>query len=488
MTRRWLWVALFALAFAPTLAWLVERWTDSIYRNGHGIFVPFLIAYLAYEQLKQDPDLEPHASAWGFGFLLASLALLVFDSAIKTQILSAFALVLALPGLSLLFLGGARTRAIGLPLAIGLFMVPIPAFAISALLNVLQLVTAIAVTWILPFLGVSVSRDGMTLELADKQHVVIAENCSGFATLYAAILSAIVLAQLSRSSARRLVVLLGAVPLALVCNWLRVTVLTLLVHHYGGQILDTWIHPAAGMFLFVFVIGALVWLAGRDALRAGPGNRLPPASERFALPAAALFALALVPVGVHSYLQVRRDDCANPAALVPPMSPLMVTPERDAEIRHNFDVHQWREGRLPPANGAPEMQFAVVRSYDPKQLYYRGTRRLWWDVELGADRLEWLDADGERLPIVRSQLREADRRAGRDAVIESFTVYEGKLVEDGLRAQLRAAARQALTGSRPMTMFAIRADVRPEERAAAEKRANEWLASSWRSYRALCGE
>ncbi|HTO08055.1 MAG TPA: exosortase/archaeosortase family protein [Myxococcota bacterium] len=487
MTRRWLWLAIFALAFAPTFAWLVGRWTDSIYRNGHGIFVPFLIAYLALDQLKQDTDPEPRASAWGFAFVGAAVALLVFDSAIKTQILSALALVLALPGLSLLFLGGARTRAIALPLAIGLFMLPIPAGAISALFMVLRTITAIAVAAVLPFLGLPVARDGTILAIPG-QSVNVADNCSGFATLYAAILTAVILAHLSRSPARRAIVLAAAVPLALACNVVRVTVLTLLVSRYGGGILETWIHPGSGLFLFVFVIGALVWLAGRDALHGAAGNARPPLSGRFALPAAALFAVALVPVSIHSYLHVRRDDCANPDALVPAMGPGMVTAERDAEVRRNFDVHQWREGRLPPGEGAPELKFAIVRSYDPKQLYYRGTRRLWWDIEPGGDQPDWLEVDGAKLPIVRSRLGgDDDAHRDRDAVIESFTVYEGKPVENGWRTQLRAAPRQAFTGSRPMTLFAIRSDVNASQREAAERRAREWLAASWRNYRAVCG-
>jgi len=482
MTRRWLWVALFALAFAPTVLWLVGRWTDSIYRNGHGIFVPFLMAYLAYDQLKQDRDPAPHASAAGFAFLFASVGLLILDSAIKTQLLSGFALVLALPGLALLFLGARRTREIALPLAIGIFMLPIPAGAITAVYLMLRLITATAVAGILPWLGVPVARDGTTLAVPG-QTVEVADNCSGFATLYAAILTAVILAHLSRDPRRRALVLAAAVPLALVCNFVRVAFLTILVRYYGGGVLETWIHPGSGLFLFVFVIGALVWIAGRDTLRGTPGNARPPLSQRFALPVAALFAVALLPVAVHSYLRVRQDDCANPEALVPAMAG--IPPERDADMRTKFDVHQWREGRLPPANGSPELRFAIVRSYDPKQLYYRGTRRLWNDVEPGADRIDWLEADGTKLPIVRSKL-EGDSRHVRDAVIESFTVYEGEPVESGWRAQLKAAPRQALTGSRPMTLFAIRGDVTPEQKEATEKRVNAWLVDSWRSYQSIC--
>jgi hypothetical protein len=246
-------------------------------------------------------------------------------------------------------------------------------------------------------------------------------------------------------------------------------------------------HPASGLLLFVLVIGALVWIAGRDALRAQPGNARPPVSDRFAIPIFTLCALALVPVVVHSYLHLQRDECANPQALVPEMSAGSFSPERDAEIRNNIHVHQWREGRLPASGAAPELRFAVIRSYDPKQLYYRGTRRIWKDVQLGGDTVDWLESDDGRLPIVRSRVERADHRES-DAVIEALLVYDGKPIENGLLAQLRAAPRQVLTGSRPMTIFAVRADVPVAQREAAEKRASQWLLDSWRTYRVLCGE
>lgn len=483
--RRWVWLVPFTLAFAPTFVWLYERWTISIWRNGHGIFVPFLMAYLAWEHLKQDRDPEARASALGFGFVGLAVTLLAFDSAINTQLLAAAALVVALPGLSLLFLGAERTRGIALPLALGVFMLPIPAGAIAQLLMVLRLMTATATSYLVPLFGVPISRDG-TLLMIPNQHVEVADNCSGFATLYAAILTGIILAHLGRSPVRRVAVLLAAVPLAILCNFVRVTVLVLLVHVYGGEILETRVHPASGLLLFVVVIAALVAIAGRDALHANPGSARPAVSSRYSLATFALFALALVPVTLHSYLHVRRDDCANPEALVPAMSAGTVTPERDAEVRHNFDVYQWREGRLAAAGGAPELQFAVIRSYDPKQLYYRGMSRLWGDVKAGKDEVAWVDTNEGKLPIVTgATVREHSRAT--PPVFKALLVYEGEPVESGWRAQLRAAPRQAFTSSRPMTLFAVRGNATAEQREAVEKRATEWLAESWRNYKLICG-
>jgi exosortase len=484
MLRRWLWLAPFALAFAPTTAWLVDKWTESVFRNGHGIFVPFLMAYLALDHLKQDDDPEPRASGLGFVFLAVAFALLALDSAINTQLLAALALVIALPGLSLLLLGSRRTRGIAFPLALGIFMLPIPTGAISQVFLGLRIVTAIATSWLVPLFGVPISRDGTSLAIPG-QLIEVADACSGFATLYAAILTAIVLAHLGRSPGRRVAVLLSAVPLALVCNFARVTALVLLVRYYGAGILETQIHPASGLVLFVFVIGALVWIAGRDALRSHPGSARPPVSERWASALFAACAIALVPVVAHSYLHLRRDDCANPQALVPAMPAGSDSAERAAELGRDFELYQWREGRLPPTADTPELRFAVIRSYDPKALYYRGAKRIWHDLEAGGDTHGWIDTEDGKLPIVRSR---AEGHRADTSFANSLLVYEGAPVETGWLAQLRAAPRQAVTGSRPMTLFAIRADPTSAQREATEKRANQWLRDSWFTYRAICGE
>ncbi len=477
--RRWLWVAPFALAFAPTLAWLYGQWTSSVYHNGHGLFVPFVMAYLMYERLKVDRDPEPSSSAWGFAFLAPALALLAFDAPIKTDILSAFALVLALPGLSLLLLGARRTRAIAVPLALGLFMLPIPAAVLVPIYPPLQKITAIGAGWLLPLIGVSTARDGLLLHVPALT-VRVAENCAGFASLYASILTAIVLAYLIRSPRRRLALALAVVPLALVVNVVRVAALVLLARFYGADILSTWVHPGTGVAVFAIVVPVLFWIAGPEALRSTPGSGArTPLAPRFVPALTAACALALVPVGVHSYAALRVDDCAAGDVLAPRVTD---DGERSAYMAVAFDTDRWREGTLASGNGAPEMSFAVIRSWNAKNLYYRGTRRLWLDVKPGADRIEWLESDDGSLPIVRSELEDEREHA----VIAALVVYEGRPVESGWKAQLRAAPRQMFAGARPMTMFAVRADVRADNREAAEARARTFLLDSWRSYRALC--
>jgi exosortase len=479
----WLWLAPFILAFTPTAVWLYERGTQSAFSEVHTLFMPLVLAYLIREQLKLDPDPTPSSSPLGFLFLVPALLLVALDAAMHTQMLGAIALVIALPGLSLLLLGTRRTRELAFPLALAVFIVPIPTGMLTPLYSVLRPIAAIGTSWLVPLLGTPIARVGTALAVPGLT-VEVADNCSGWSSLQAAVITALVLAHFSSSRKRRLVLLLSAIPVAIVCNILRVTALVLLAQRYGADLLDTTLHPASGVILFGVVIAVLFAIAGPDAMRSAPASGHRTAiSTRFAPALALLCALALVPVAMHASASLRGDDCANPAALVPAQA--SVDPARALLMEQQYKASQWREGVLPPTADTPALRFAVIRSYEPRLLYYRGSRRLWQDVAPGGDTIEWLESDDGRLPIVRSKLS-AERPEQPRAVIASLLVYEGEPVEQGWRAQLRAAPRQMFTGSRPMTLYTVRGDATDGDREAMEKRAHAFLLDSWRNYRALC--
>src|SRR5664280_603156 len=85
------WILLAILVFAPTIHWLWQRWTMSVWQNIHGMFIPYVVAYFILEELRSDQIVHAEQSAWGFLFLIPGLGMIVLDSAIRTQLLSAFA-------------------------------------------------------------------------------------------------------------------------------------------------------------------------------------------------------------------------------------------------------------------------------------------------------------------------------------------------------------------------------------------------------------
>jgi exosortase len=247
------------LLFAPTVAWLFDRWTMSVWQHAHGLLIPPIVGYFVYQELKPLTGLPASSSAWGFAFLVPALALHAVDAGMHTQLLSAAALMLSLPGFALLLLGVPRTKAIAFPLAFLAFSLPIPlAFTEQIHWQLRQIATA-GTAAIVPWFGIPLFVEGTTLHMA-KGALEVADACSGFSTLYAAIAVAALTAYSTRSPMRRALVLLSAAPLAIAANLLRVIALVLLVVWQGGAILDTFVHPLSGLATFALVLPVIFWL------------------------------------------------------------------------------------------------------------------------------------------------------------------------------------------------------------------------------------
>ena len=260
--HRWsLWLAATALAllFAPTLSWLWDRWTLCVWNNAQVLLIAAVIGYLIWRELQARNHLAPTSSAWGFVFLVPALLLHALDAGMHTQLLSAASLVIALPGLALLFLGIERTKSIAFLLFFLVFTLPIPLAATEHVHLLLRQVAAAATATVIPWLGIPLYAEGTNLQIPNGT-LQVADACSGFSTLYAAVAVACLTAYFCPSPRRRLLVLLLAAPIAIGANVLRVILLTLLAHWFGIEILGTSLHTISGLFTFVLALPIIFWL------------------------------------------------------------------------------------------------------------------------------------------------------------------------------------------------------------------------------------
>lgn len=248
------------LLYAPTIVWLFERWTLSVWHNAHGLFVPPIVGYFVYQELREHPGGPPAASAWGFPVLIAALTLHVIDLGMNTQLLSAISIVIALPGLSLLLLGVERTKAILFPLLFLAFMLPIPLALTEPIHLMLRQLAADAAAVVLPRIGIPTYVEE-TMLLLPNANLLVADACSGFSTLYAAITLACLLAAAAANWSVRLLLIVVAAPLAIVANILRVVLLAILTYWQGDDVLATSLHGASGILTFALVLPALFWIA-----------------------------------------------------------------------------------------------------------------------------------------------------------------------------------------------------------------------------------
>ncbi len=92
----------------------------------------------------------------------------------------------------------------------------------------------------------------------------VVEECSGWSALFAGGTIALVLAYLSSSWRRRVLLLAVTVPLAVASNVLRITILALLSERYGYEILKTPVHVLSGYFTFVLTLVLIMLFAERS--------------------------------------------------------------------------------------------------------------------------------------------------------------------------------------------------------------------------------
>lgn len=265
--RRWILLIVgmqLTVLYAPTMLWLWDRWTLSVWHHAHGLLILPVAAYLIWQELRDTRSLPVSASAWGFAILVPALLMHILDTGMNTQLLSAFSLFLALPGLSLLFLGVPRTKAILFPIVFLFFTLPIPLVLTEPVHLFLRKIATTASAFIVPQLNIPVYAEGFTLHIPNGA-LLVADACSGFSTLYAALAIACLTAYMCPSRPRRILVLLAAAPVAIAANVFRVVLLVVLVDWYGMDVLGTSWHTTSGLLTFAIALPIIFWLGHTPA-------------------------------------------------------------------------------------------------------------------------------------------------------------------------------------------------------------------------------
>jgi len=258
-----------AAVFAPTLAWLWEQYTFSIWRNAHGLFLPILVCSMIRTRLRVLSPGAAQGSAIGALLVGFAACLAVIDAGARTGYLGTLGLILCGPGLSLLLLGRERTRHIAFPLALLVFMMPIPARLPDPAW--LATGTSIVMEHMLDLVNIPAMRHQTFLVLPSGMFNV-STNCGGHAFLYAAVLLAVLLASQTASRTRRVAILLSTWPITVFVNGIRGSVLVGLSNRYGGEITDSFLHGLSGILTFWGVVALVLLVADWRSLlrRASP--------------------------------------------------------------------------------------------------------------------------------------------------------------------------------------------------------------------------
>lgn len=252
-------VALLGVTYGPALAELARRWwTDPSY--SHGFLVPFLSAALAGRWYRRErPALGPSVSRLGVGEMLAGFVIHAAATVIVFPPLDFVGLVCVLRGLALILGGTEWGRGLRFPILFLFFLFPLPAVWTSAVAVWLQDVVATLAAGMLKLFWVC-HRQGNAIHLPGlDQPLFVAEECSGLRQIVAFVaLAALLGAWNPRPSWQRIVLVLAAVPVAIVANLVRVLLMAIGAKWFGDDWLSGWMHDLPGIVTLPLGLGLLL--------------------------------------------------------------------------------------------------------------------------------------------------------------------------------------------------------------------------------------
>lgn len=233
--------------------------TDDDYSAGQ--LVPLVALFLLWRERKTlaQCDLSP---CWAGGIallLLAEAAQISGLLAIRPSV-ERYALVLTMAGLVLIVAGWKIFRHVFWILLILFLMVPLPAMVHNRVSVPFRNVATTGSVFLLEALGATVSQQGNVIMLNDEIPMAVAEACSGLRLLTAfVIVAAFVTYMVKRSRLQKALLLLSSVPVAVMCNILRLVVTAGLFMLVSAEVGQKFFHDFAG--LAMMPIAALLLFA-----------------------------------------------------------------------------------------------------------------------------------------------------------------------------------------------------------------------------------
>jgi exosortase C (VPDSG-CTERM-specific) len=250
--------------------------------HSHVLLVPFIALYVLYIIRDQLPKVYCSSLAGALLALIGGIALLTVAWKWRTAWLTASILsyVCFLVAGGFVLVGKRWIKAAAFPFGFLLFMAPLPSAVVQWLENASKLASAECASFFLHLTGIPVLRDGTIFQLPGIV-IEVAQECSGIRSSWVLFIASILASYLFlRRFPHRLILVLVTIPLGVLRNGFRITVIGLLCVQLGPQMIHHPIHRRGGPIFFVLSLIpliAILWLLrqNEDRSRARVKTQLP---------------------------------------------------------------------------------------------------------------------------------------------------------------------------------------------------------------------
>ena len=276
--RRWIWgaaafVLLLVAVYHETFATLWRTWGDNP-NYSHGFLIPPVAIFLLLRVRKEFSESCGRGSVVGLVVIVAALAGHLLSIRAGVFMTQGYSIVLLLLGCVLFLFGIGAFKVAWYPIGYLVFMLPMPPVFINEVGFRLKVFAAKSGSAIAQRLGIPLARTGMTIHLPAGS-LRIADPCSGLRSLIALVALGALFAYLTEGPLwKRIVLFLCAIPLAVIANIVRISVLCAVANAAGIDAALGFFHDFSGFLLFVIALVGLFIV--RKLLRiGGPGRETP---------------------------------------------------------------------------------------------------------------------------------------------------------------------------------------------------------------------
>ncbi len=244
----------------------------------HIILIPLVSGYFMFMQKDEIFKGTGYAPVAGIPFIAVGIALYLTGARLGGALnnidylsLMTFSALTIWVGGFIIFFGTRAFRAALFPLMFMLFAVPVPGVLMESFIHFLRVGSTGAANAILKLTGVPFAREGFCFYLPGLG-VEVAEECSGIRSGISLVITSIVAGKLFlNTNSRRTVLVLLALPIAIVKNGMRIVTLSLLGAYVDKRVLSSSLHKYGGIPFFLvglLLLGTILW-----ALRRTEGDR-----------------------------------------------------------------------------------------------------------------------------------------------------------------------------------------------------------------------
>ena len=268
-----------AWAFRDAIELLIQVWSTSE-EYGYGYAIPAIAAFFIWQKKNEIAEI-PFTGSWiGALLLLFGGLLLVLGELATLYTVIQYGFVVSLSGLVYALVGWRAFKVLLAPMAVLLFMIPLPGFLYQNLSAELQLISSQIGVAVIRLFGISVYLEGNVIDLGAYKLQVV-EACSGLRYLFPLTSLAFIAAYLFRGALwKKAIIFVSSAPITVFMNSFRIGVIGVLVEYGGPGQAEGFLHDFEGWVVFMGCMAILIlemWIlakVGRDSL---------PFSEAFAV-------------------------------------------------------------------------------------------------------------------------------------------------------------------------------------------------------------